>query len=626
MFYLTIRTVEPPRVAVVSLSLIKGAALMIQVNRPMTLGALVVGALGLGAASASAQDQLGDMTKDPNQWVMAGRTYDLQRYSPLVQITAANVKGLKAAWSFSTGTLRGHEGAPLVVGSVMYVHTSFPNKVYALDLTKPGAPQLWQYTPEQDANTIPVACCDVVNRGLAYHPSGKLFIELLQGDLLALDAKTGKKLWQSKNANFKEGSTMTNAPIVVKNVVIAGISGGEFGVRGRVTAYDVNDGHEIWRGYSTGPDKDVLITSNTLKSPYASAQGKDLGVSTWQGDEWQRGGGTTWGWYSYDPALNLFYYGSGNPGTWNPDQRPGDNKWSMSIWARNPETGEVKWVYQMTPHDAWDYDGGSERGLTAQAIGGKAYKTLQHFDRNGFGYTLDRETGKVLVANPYGPTNWAKTIDLTTGRPVEDPTKRTTAKGNTEGICPAAIGFKDQQPSAYSPKTGLNYVPTNNICMDYEGVEVKYAVGQPYVGAIVRMFPGPGGNRGAFIAWDPKVGKIVWSDKEQLAAYGGALATAGGVVFYGTMEGWLKAVDATTGKLLWEFKTPSGIIGNPMTYVGPDGKQYVAVLSGIGGWAGIGVAAGIGADDPTAGLGALGAFGDAGSFTTQGGVLTVFSL
>jgi lanthanide-dependent methanol dehydrogenase len=600
---------------------------MSHVYHPKTIGALVGSALALGvAATASAQDQLVDMTKDPNQWVMAGRTYDLQRYSPLTQITTANVKNLKAAWSFSTGTLRGHEGAPLVVGSVMYVHTSFPNKVYALDLSKPGAPQIWQYTPEQDPATIPVACCDVVNRGLAYHPSGKLFIELLQGDLLALDAKSGKKLWQSHNANFKEGSTMTNAPIVVKNVVIAGISGGEFGVRGRVTAYDVNDGHEIWRGYSTGPDKDVLITANTLKSPYASAQGKDLGVSTWQGDEWQRGGGTTWGWYSYDPTLNLFYYGSGNPGTWNPDQRPGDNKWSMSIWARNPETGEVRWVYQMTPHDAWDYDGVNEMVLTDQTIGGKAYKTLQHFDRNGFGYTLDRTNGKVLVANPYGPTNWAKSIDLTTGRPVEDASKRTTAKGNTEGICPAAIGFKDQQPSAYSPKTGLNYVPTNNICMDYEGVEVKYQVGQPYVGAIVRMFPGPGGNRGAFIAWDPKVGKIVWSDKEQLAAYGGALATAGGVVFYGTMEGWLKAVDATTGKLLWEFKTPSGIIGNPMTYVAPDGKQYVAVLSGIGGWAGIGVAAGIGAEDPTAGLGALGAFGDAGSFTTQGGVLTVFSL
>jgi lanthanide-dependent methanol dehydrogenase len=598
---------------------------MNQLNRPIAIGALVAGSLALCTARAVAQDQLVDMTKDPNQWVMTGRTYDLQRYSPLTQINATNVAHLHPAWSFSTGTLRGHEGNPLVIGSVMYVHSSFPNKVYALDLTKPGAPQIWQYTPEQDANVIPIACCDVVNRGLAYHPSGKLYIELLQGDLLALDAKTGKKIFQVKSADFHKGETMTNAPIVIKNVVITGISGGEFGVRGRVTAFDAMDGHELWRAYSTGPDAEVKITG-TPNANYPSMQGKDLGVSTWQGDEWQHGGGTTWGWYSYDPTLNLFYYGSGNPGTWNPDQRPGDNKWSMSIWARNPETGEVKWVYQMTPHDAWDYDGVNEMVLTDQMIGGKEVKALTHFDRNGFGYTLDRTNGKVLVANPYGPVNWAKSIDLTTGRPVEDASKRTTAKGNTEGICPAAIGFKDQQPSAYSPKTKLFYVPTNNICMDYEGVEVKYAAGQPYVGAIVRMFPGPGGNRGAFIAWDGAQGKIVWSDKENLASYGGALATAGDIVFYGTMEGWLKAVDQKTGKLLWEYKTPSGIIGNPMTYVGPDGKQYVAVLSGIGGWAGIGVAAGIGAEDPTAGLGALGAFGDAGSFSTQGGVLTVFSL
>jgi lanthanide-dependent methanol dehydrogenase len=584
---------------------------------------VLAGAALVATASVAAQESsLETMSENANQWVMTGRTYDLQRYSPLTQINATNVAHLHAAWSFSTGTLRGHEGNPLVIGSVMYLHSSFPNKVYALDLSKPGAPQIWQYTPEQDANVIPIACCDVVNRGLAYHPSGKLYIELLQGDLLALDAKTGKKIFQVKSADFHKGETMTNAPLVVKNVVITGISGGEFGVRGRVTAFDAMDGHEVWRGYSTGPDADVKITG-VPNANYPSMQGKDLGVSTWQGDEWQHGGGTTWGWYSYDPKLNLFYYGSGNPGTWNPDQRPGDNKWSMTIWARNPETGEVKWVYQMTPHDAWDYDGVNEMVLIDTKDG---KKILTHFDRNGFGYTLDRTNGKVLVANAYGPVNWAKSIDLTTGRPVEDASKRTTAKGNTEGICPAAIGFKDQQPSAYSPKTGWNYVPTNNICMDYEGVEVKYAAGQPYVGAIVRMFPGPGGNRGAFIAWDPMQGKIMWSDKENLAAYGGALATAGDIVFYGTMEGWLKAVDQKTGKLLWEYKTPSGIIGNPMTYVGPDGKQYVAVLSGIGGWAGIGVAAGIGAEDPTAGLGALGAFGDAGSFSTQGGVLTVFSL
>jgi PQQ-dependent dehydrogenase (methanol/ethanol family) len=582
----------------------------------------VVAGLAVGAASVNAQD-LQTMSKNANQWVMTGRTYDLQRYSPLDQISTTNVKNLHVAWTMSTGTLRGHEGNPLVVGSTMYLHSSFPNKVYALDLTKPGAPQIWQFTPEQSTDAIAIACCDVVNRGLAFDPkTNRLVIELLAGDVLALDAKTGKQAWRSKSADFKKGETMTNAPLVVDDMVLTGISGGEFGVRGRITAFSMADGKETWRTYSTGPDKDVGITENTLKSPYASAQGKDLGVSTWQGDEWQRGGGTTWGWYSYDPALNLFYHGTGNPGSWNPDQRPGDNKWSMSLWAQNPKTGEVKWVYQMTPHDAWDYDGVNENVLFDKG----SQKLLAHFDRNGFGYTLDRTTGKLVTAKPYGPTNWAKSIDMTTGRPVEDPTKRTTAKGNTEGICPAAIGFKDQQPSAYSPKTGLFYVPTNNICMDYEGVEVKYAAGQPYVGAIVRMFPGPGGNRGAFIAWDPMAGAIKWSIKENLAAYGGAMTTGGGLVFYGTMEGWLKAADANTGTVLWQFKTPSGIIGNPMTYVGPDGKQYVAILSGIGGWAGIGVAAGIGAEDPTAGLGALGAFGDAGSYTNQGGVLTVFAL
>ncbi len=602
----------------------------------MVSGALAV---GLTVATVAAQARSGAWTMNAPEgevW-MTGRDFGLQRFSPLAQITTANVANLKAAWSFSTGTLRGHEGNPLVVGNVMYVHTSFPNNVYALDLSKEGAPQIWAHKPSQNADAIPIACCDLVNRGTAYHPSGKLFIELLQGELLAIDAKTGKELWKAKHPDksgagveangYKQGATMTNAPIVIKDVVIAGISGGEFGVRGRVSAFDVNTGKHLWTGYSTGPDSETLI-SGDANSNYASMKGKDLGVSTWQGDEWKRGGGTTWGWYSYDPELNLFYYGSGNPGSWNPDQRPGENKWSMTIWARNPDNGQVKWAYQMTPHDEWDYDGINEMVLFER--GGQ--KLLQHFDRNGFAYTLDRTNGKLVKGEAFGPINWAKpSINLQTGVPDRDPKFGTTSKKNTEGICPAAIGFKDQQPIAYSPITGLFYVPANHICMDYEGVEVKYTSGQPYVGAIVRMFPGPGGNRGRFLAWDPDPAKkynnsVVWEIKENLAAYGGALATAGGVVFYGTMEGWLKAVDQKTGKVLWKFKTPSGIIGNPMTYKAPDGKQYVAVLSGVGGWAGIGVAAGIGAEDPTAGLGALGAFGDAGNFSTQGGVLTVFGL
>jgi len=580
-------------------------------------GGLAASLMVLVAASAAAQA--------PGEWTMTGRTYDLQRYSPLASINRANVKNLVAKWTFSTGVLNGHEGNPLVIGNVMYVHSAFPNIVFALDLTKPGAPMIWRFQPKQPDEAKPIACCDLVNRGLAYHPSGKLFIELLAGDLLALDAKSGKQLWRVPNADYKTGSTMTNAPIVIKDIVIAGISGGEFGVRGRVTAYDVNTGKELWRGYSTGPDADVKITGDANPN-YASHRGKDLGVSTWTGDEWQHGGGTTWGWYSYDPQLNLFYYSSGNPGTWNPDQRPGDNKWSMTIFARNPDNGEVKWAYQMTPHDEWDYDGVNENVLVDLTIGGKPVKALAHFDRNGFGYTLDRTNGKVLVAEPFGPVNWAKSIDLTTGVPVRNPQYGTTSKKNTEGICPAAIGFKDQQPSAYSPQTGWFYVPVNNICMDYEGVEVKYSAGQPYVGAIVRMFPGPGGNRGRFIAWDPTVGKVKFDLKENLAAYGGVLTTAGGVVFYGTMEGWLKAVDARTGTELWRFKCPSGIIGNPMTYTGPDGKQYVAVLSGIGGWAGAGVALGIGPEDPTAALGAIGAFSDYTNMSNAGGTLMVFGL
>ena len=596
---------------------------------------LLVGAV----ASANAQAARGGAWTygaAEGEWNMTGRDYSLQRFSPLKQVTTANIGGLKPVWSFSTGTLRGHEGNPLVIGNVMYVQTSFPNIVYALDLSKEGAPLIWKHVPNQSPDAIPIACCDLVNRGLAYHKSGKLYIQLLQGELLALDAKTGKELWKARHVDksgagneatgYKQGATMTNAPIVIKDVVIGGISGGEFGVRGRVTAWDANTGKHLWTGYSTGPDSEVMI-SGDANVHYPSHKGKDLGVTTWQGDEWKRGGGTTWGWYSYDPELNLMYYSTGNPGSWNPDQRPGDNKWSMTMFARNPDNGQVKWAYQMTPHDEWDYDGVNENILFEK--GGQ--KLLAHFDRNGFGYVLDRTNGKLVKAEPYGPVNWATKVDLATGVPAKDPRYGTTSKKNTEGICPAAIGFKDQQPAAYSPVTGMFYVPVNHICMDYEGVEVKYTSGQPYVGAIVRMFPGPGGHRGRFIAWDPTPGKdrnasIAWEIKEPLAAYGGALATAGGVVFYGTMEGWLKGVDQKTGKLLWKYKTPSGIIGNPMTYIGPDGKQYVAVLSGIGGWAGIGVAAGIGAEDPTAGLGALGAFGDAGQFSNQGGVLTVFGL
>ena len=551
-----------------------------------------------------------------------------QRYSTLNQITAANVKNLQVAWTFSTGVLRGHEGGPLVVGDTMYVHSPFPNKVFAINLA--DQTMIWKYEPKQDPSVIPIMCCDTVNRGVAFG-DGKIFLQQADTTLVALDAKTGKEVWKVKNGNPKVGESATNAPHVFKDKVITGISGGEFGVRGHITAYDIKTGKLVWRGYSVGPDAEMLVDpakTLTWTDGKMAPVGKDSSLKTWQGDQWKIGGGTTWGWYSYDREANLLYYGSGNPSTWNPAQRPGDNKWSMTIFARNLDTGVAKWVYQMTPHDEWDFDGINEMILADIPVKGKPTKALVHFDRNGFGYTLDRISGELLVAEKYDPkVNWATHVDMKTGRPaVVD--KYSTAKNgadvNTKGVCPAALGSKDQQPATFSPRTGLFYVPTNHVCMDYEPFKVDYTAGQPYVGATLSMYPAPNshGGMGNFIAWDAGTGKIVWSKPEKFSVWSGALATAGDVTFYGTLEGFIKAVDKN-GKELWKFKTPSGIIGNVTTWEFK-GKQYVGVLSGIGGWAGIGMAAGL--EKETDGLGAVGGYKELAKYTELGGVLTVFAI
>ncbi|KJC40790.1 methanol dehydrogenase [Bradyrhizobium sp. LTSP885] len=587
----------------------------------------VIAAFAAGAANAN--DELHKMAQNPKDWVMPAGDYANTRFSKLNQINASNVAKLQVAWTFSTGVLRGHEGGPLVIGNMMYLSTPFPNKVYALDLSKDNQ-IVWKYEPKQDPNVIPVMCCDTVNRGVAYG-DGKIFLHQADTTLVALDAKTGQVVWSVKDGDPAKGATGTSAPLVVKDKVLIGISGGEFGVQAHLTAYDIKTGKQVWRGFSEGPDDQILVDDKTTE--LGKPIGKDSSLKTWQGDQWKIGGGATWGWISYDPELNLVYYGSGNPSTWNPKQRPGDNKWSMTVWARNPDTGVAKWVYQMTPHDEWDYDGVNEMILSDQSIGGTPRKLLTHFDRNGLGYTLDRASGELLVAEKYDPkVNWTSGVDMNKGSPTYGRPKvldtASTDKGgedhNVKGICPAALGSKDEQPAAYSPDTQLFYVPTNHVCMDYEPFKVSYTAGQPYVGATLSMYPPPGEtNMGNFIAWDGKTGKIAWSNKEQFSVWSGALATAGGVVFYGTLEGYLKAVDAKTGKELYKFKTPSGIIGNVNTYE-HDGKQFVAVLSGVGGWAGIGLAAGL--TDPTAGLGAVGGYAALSNYTALGGTLTVFQL
>jgi PQQ-dependent dehydrogenase (methanol/ethanol family) len=587
----------------------------------MSLGIVLCSAI---VGISRADEALEKDAKDPNQWVLPLGSYAGIRHSTLTQINTKNADKLHVAWTMSTGTLRGQEGQPLVVGNMMYFESSYPNFVYAINLDKVGE-IVWKFAPEQDKFSPSVACCDLVNKGVAY-ADGKILVTTLDTHVYALDAKTGKVVWTAQNGDPQLGQTMTMAPLVVHDKVIVGISGGEYGVRGYLSAFDLKTGKLVWRANSVGPDQDILFDpAKTIDGATQQPVGKDSSIKTWNQDEWKLGGGTTWGWYTYDPQLNLVYYGSGNPGTWNPSQRAGDNKWSTTLLARNPDTGVAAWAYQMTPHDAWDYDGINESVLTESVVDGQTIPTLTHFDRNGFSYLLDRRNGKLLRAHKFdSTTNWAKEIDLKTGRPVLNPDKMTKEDVNVKDICPAAQGAKNHQPASYDPKTKLFYVGTNHICMDYQAFSVKYRGGFPYVGATLSMFPADHGNiRGRLIAFDSVTGQTKWAVPEMFQVYSGPLTTDAGVLFYGTLDGWFKAADQVTGKILYQFKAPSGIIGNPMTYM-HKGKQYIAVLTGVGGWAAIGLAEGL--TKGTEGLGAVGLTTTLADYTNLGGTLMVFSL
>jgi len=579
-------------------------------------------ARALGGSFAAADPA--DLQKDDGQWVMPAKNYSSTRFSGLNEINTENARQLGVSWTFSTGMVAGHEAAPLVVGATMFVVSPFPNILYAFDLSKPGAPMKWQYDPKPLGASKGVACCDLVNRGAAY-ANGSIFFNTLDGRTIAVDAASGQPKWITQLADINKGETMTMAPLVVKGKVLVGNSGGEFGVRGWLTALDAESGKIAWRAYSTGPDKDVLIGPN-FKPHYDMDRGKDLGISSWPGEAWRTGGGTVWGWISYDPELNLIFYGTANPGPWNPDQRPGDNKWTAGMFARVPETGEARWFYQTSPHDLFDHDGVNEFVLADVTINGQSRKVAMHPDRNGLLYVIDRSSGEVLSAAPFGFVNSNRGIDMKTGRLIAVDEKKPTQGVVTRDICPSAPGMKDWQPSSFSPRTGLLYIPHQNLCEDLEPTPASYIAGTPYVGASVIYKAGPGGNRGVLTAWNPSEAKAAWEIKEPFPVWSGTLATAGDVVFYGTMDGWFKAVNAKTGDLLWQFKCGSGIVGQPVTYRGPDGRQYVAVLSGVGGWAGAMVSADLDPRDATAGNGWGGVLGDLKKVTTRGGMLYVFAL
>lgn len=579
----------------------------------------VLAALGAVALAARLEAQ-----SPAGQWTMPGRDYGATRYSPLAQLTPANVARLRPVWTFSTGVLRGHEGQPLVVNNTMYVVTPYPNVLYAFDLTHPDYPLKWKYRPAVDANALGVACCDAINRGVTF-AGGKLIYNLLDGHTVAVEAATGRELWNVKTADLTDGETTPMAPFVVKDRVLVGPSGGEFGIHGWVKALDLSSGKLAWTAHNAGPDSDMLINPAAFKPFYD--RGTELGKTTWSGDTWKTAGAPVWGWFSYDSTLDLVYYGVGNPGPYNPEQRLGDNKWTNSVLARHPRDGSLAWAYQFTPHDNWDYDSNAGMILADLTIGGRMRKVLVHFDKNGFAYTLDRVTGEVLVAEPFVQVNWAKRVDLRTGRPVLDSTKLTGAsKGNVQYICPSLEGgTSPASPSAFSPRTGLFYVSTVNLCMDFNAEPRARIRGAPYIGASTPYTAGPGGNMGAFIAWDAARGKKVWEIREKFPVWSGVVATAGDVVFYGTLDGWLKAADAKTGALLWKFKVGSGVVGAPISYIGPDGKQYIAVYAGIGGdWALL--SGDVRSDDPNDVREPAAFAKELGRYTSGGGIVWIFGL
>ncbi|HYL03526.1 MAG TPA: PQQ-dependent dehydrogenase, methanol/ethanol family, partial [Steroidobacteraceae bacterium] len=516
------------------------------------------------------------------EWRMPSKDYAATRYSGLTQINAQNARTLHPVWTFSTGVLGGHEGQPLVVGDTMYVVTPWPNVLYAFDLSREGYPLRWKYRPEVSADAIGEACCDSVNRG-AFYADGKVIYNLLDGHTVAVDARSGRELWNTQIADVRGGETVTMAPLVVGDRVIVGASGGEFGIYGWVKALDLRSGRIVWTAHNLGPDTDMLVRPNTFRPPYGGAV--DEGARSWPGDSWKNGGAPVWGSISYDPQLDLIYYGTGNAAPYDAERRPGDNKWTASVLARRPETGALVWAYQFTPHDSWDYDATGAMILADLTIDGHPTRTLVHFDKNGFAYTLDRANGRLLVAAPFARVTWAKSVDLATGRPVVEPAMQTgVSRGNVQGICPSLEGgVSPSSPAAYSPRTHWFYSSSNNFCMSFAAARATYLKGTPYMGFDAPYSAGPGGYLGAFIAWDAATGRKVWEDREPFPSWSGALVTAGDVVFYGTLDGWFKSVDARTGRLLSKFKVGSGVVGNPMTYRGPDGRQYVAVYAGIGG-------------------------------------------
>jgi alcohol dehydrogenase (cytochrome c) len=499
-------------------------------------------------------DMLLHAAEEPNNWLMYGRDYSNTRFSPLSQINAQNVHRLVPKWVFQFGVLDGQTTTPVVNNGVMYVTSSWSH-LFALDAST--GEMLWRYDHQLPEEIGKYLCCDAVNRGVAvYHD--KVYLATLDSHVVALDAKTGKPAWNTTLADYKEAYTMTVAPLVVKGKVIVGMSGSEYPIRLFIAALDAETGHILWKRYTI---------------PTAGENGSE----TWGGDSWKRGGGSAWVTGSYDPALNLVYWGVGNPAPdWDGAARPGDNLYTASTLALDANTGEIRFYFQYTPHDVWDFDGVNEAVLLTL----KGHQAWLHADRNGFLYAIDRKSGEFIYGRPFVETNWA-TLDAN-GRPVVNKSKVPTRDYLAEHVCPGPNGGKEWNPMAISPLTGYVYIPTREVCVDVQGLQQSPISGQPYWGVKKIIFHR---GFGQLLAANFETGNTAWAVRFKSPVMSGVLATGGHLVFAGTPEGKFIAFNDKTGQQLWKFSTGSGIVGGPITFVA-DGKQYVAVPSGLGGWMG----------------------------------------
>jgi alcohol dehydrogenase (cytochrome c) len=523
---------------------------------------------GLALAAGPTADDLLNDQKTPTDVTTYGMGYGLQRHSPLKQIDRGNVKRLVPIWSLSLASNLSEEAQPLLIDGVLYV-TSTDNTVAVDALT---GKQKWRVPLSLPQDVFSKACCGANNRGAAAY-NGKLFRATLDSHIVALDMATGKELWNNKVADYKEGIAMTGAPLIAEGVLITGMAGGEYGARGFIDGWNPDTGEHLWRRYTT------------------AAPG-EKGGDTWNGNAYLTGGAPTWLTGSYDPELGLVFWGAGNGGPWNTSMRngegkPKDNLFTNSALAIKPKTGEIVWHYQFSPNDPFDYDGVNELVLADLTVNGKPHKVIMQANRNGFFYILDRTNGKLLAANPFiDKINWAKGIDMKTGRPIDtDLTKQIRSAVHMDKpveVWPSALGGKNWSPMSYSPAEGLVFANTLNFSIPYRGEEQKLEKGSFWLGVDLQGFTFPDQNRGYLKAIDPLTGKSKWQVPFAIPNFGGILSTDGGLVFTGAMTGEFMAFDSQTGNKLWQFQTGSGVISLPITWE-RNGKQYVTVVSGIGG-------------------------------------------